>query len=189
MAATLAVSSNPTRTSPVKRGKWILENLLMQPTPPPPPGVGVIDESANASTAASLRERLDEHRKNVDCASCHARLDPLGFGLENFDATGAWRATDEGHAIDATGDLPDGRRFSGPAELKALLASDDAFTRALAKKLAIYALGRGLSPADEAALDVLARKLGKGPALETLIQEIVASELFRTRVTERKGDR
>jgi hypothetical protein len=189
LAAVLTVTSNPTRTSPVKRGKWILENLLLAPTPPPPPGVGVLDESKAASSAASLRERFEEHRKNPDCAACHARLDPLGFGLENFDATGAWRTSDDGHPIIATGDLPDGRRFDGPAELKALLAQDDAFTRCLTKKLAIYALGRGLSPADEAALDALAKKLGKGPTLEALIQEIVTSDLFRTRVAERKSER
>jgi hypothetical protein len=147
--------------------------------------VGVLDESAKAAATASLRERLDLHRKNVDCASCHARLDPLGFGLENFDATGAWRASENGRAIDAAGDLPDGRRFEGPAELKALLVSDGAFVRCLAKKLAVYALGRGLSGEDDAAVDAIVVALvgtrGKPPTLEDLIQGLVGSELFRTR--------
>ncbi len=164
LGSVLTVTSNPTRTSPVKRGKWILENLLDAPTPPPPPGVGVIDESAQAATSASLRERLVEHRKNTDCAACHARLDPLGFGLENFDATGAWRASDEGHAVDARGDLPDGRKFEGPAGLKAMLKGDGAFTRCLALKLATYALGRGMSKQDEALIEDIVRALGASPA-------------------------
>ncbi len=181
LASVLTVTSNPTRTSPVKRGKWILENLLDAPTPPPPPGVGVLDESPKASASASLRERLEMHRTNVDCASCHARLDPLGFGLENFDATGAWRASEHGRAIDAAGDLPDGRKFDGPAELKALLKKDGSFVRCLARKLAVYALGRGLSEVDEAAVDDLVETRADSPALEDLIQGHVASELFRTR--------
>jgi hypothetical protein len=201
VGSVLTVTSNPTRTSPVKRGKWILENLLDAPTPPPPPGVGVIDESAQAAMGASLRERLEMHRKSSDCAACHARLDPLGFGLENFDATGAWRTSDEGHAIDARGDLPDGRKFDGPAGLKAMLKADGAFARCLALKLTTYALGRGLSKGDEEAITGLVRSLGAGsgvagtakapaasnapasrsPTLQDLILGIVASDMFRTR--------
>jgi hypothetical protein len=188
LGSVLTVTSNPTRTSPVKRGKWILENLLDAATPPPPPGVGVIDESAKAAQGASLRERLEVHRKKTDCAVCHARLDPLGFGLENFDATGAWRASDEGHPIDARGDLPDGRKFDGPAGLKAMLKSDGAFARCLTMKLATYALGRGLTEEDETELTSVVAKLGKSPTLQDVIQAIVASDAFHTRrlVKERR---
>ena len=116
-ASVLTVSSYATRTSPVLRGKWVLENLLNAPPPEPPADVPNLDE-ANIGTAASMREQLEEHRKNAICASCHRRMDPLGFGLENFDAVGAWRTMDGKFPIDASGQLPDGRTFTGPDELR-----------------------------------------------------------------------
>ena len=116
-ASVLTVSSYATRTSPVLRGKWILENLLDAPPPPPPPDVPNLDEAA-IGTAASMREQLEAHRKDPTCASCHRRMDPLGFGLENFDAVGAWRTIDGKFPIDASGALPDGRKFTGPVELQ-----------------------------------------------------------------------
>ena len=112
----LTVSSYATRTSPVLRGKWVLDNLLNAPPPPPPPDVPNLDE-ATIGTAASMREQLEAHRKDPICASCHRRMDPLGFGLENFDAVGAWRTMDGKFPIDATGTLPDGDEFTGPVEL------------------------------------------------------------------------
>jgi mono/diheme cytochrome c family protein len=186
LAGVLTVTSNPTRTSPVKRGKWILDNVLAAPTPPPPPGVGVIDEAASAAKAASLRERLEEHRKNPDCGACHARLDPLGFGLENFDATGAWRGAEEGHAIDAAGVLPDGRSFAGLAGLKSVLGEGNAFERCLVEKLATYALGRGLARRDRQAVDALAKALPADPTFEDVVQAIVHSDMFRRRGAEEK---
>jgi mono/diheme cytochrome c family protein len=201
-ASVLTVTSNPTRTSPVKRGKWILENLIGKPTPPPPPGVGVLDENHKAASPASLRERLARHREDPACAACHARLDPLGFALENFDAIGAWRERDGDFAIDATGALPSAtgelpaasgeqdtaRAFRGPNELKQVLSADDAFVRCLAKKLATYALGRGVGPGDEPALDALERSLaGKPPTLADVIVGIVHMDAFRMRRAEKGG--
>ena len=116
-------SSYATRTSPVLRGKWILEKILNAPPPPPPADVPNLDE-AKIGSAASLRDQMEAHRQNATCASCHARMDPLGFGLENFDAIGAWRTQDGKFPIDASGTLPDGRSFKGPVELKAILNED-----------------------------------------------------------------
>ncbi|MBI5364202.1 MAG: DUF1592 domain-containing protein [Planctomycetes bacterium] len=181
----LTVTSNPTRTSPVKRGKWVLDVLLAAPPPPPPPGVGDLNESKQAVDAASLRERLLEHRKNPSCGACHDRFDPLGFALENFDATGAWRERDGGFPIDASGDLPDGTRLGGAADLRAELTRDPRFVRALVKKLMTYALGRGLGPADDPSIDaVLAPFAGKDPALADLILGIVRSKPFLERRVE-----
>ncbi len=180
--AILTVTSNPTRTSPVKRGKWVLDVLLGAPPPPPPPGVGDLDESKHAIEAASLRERMLEHRKNPACGSCHERLDDLGFGLENFDAVGAWRERDGAFAIDSAGKWPDGRTFRGPAELREQLASDPRFVRTLTKKLLVYALGRGLSPADDPSIDAMLAPFGtRSPALAELIGAIVRSEPFTRR--------
>ena len=144
----LTVSSYATRTSPVLRGKWILDNLLDAPPPDPPADVPNLDETV-IGTSASVRMQLEEHRKNPTCASCHRRMDPLGFGLENFDAVGAWRTMDGKLPIDSSGTLPDGRTFNGPEELRTILMSDrDAFARALTSKLLTYALGRGLERYD-----------------------------------------
>ena len=169
-ASVLTVSSYSTRTSPVLRGKWVLENLLNAPPPPPPPGVPPLDEST-AGQSATLRKQMEEHRKSAVCASCHSRMDPLGFGLENFNAIGAWRTEDGKFPVDASGELPDGRSFRTPAELKVLLKQDrDVFVRALTDKLLIYALGRGLERYDRPTLAEITAKL---PAREYRFSALV----------------
>jgi hypothetical protein len=140
-ASILTLTSNPTRTSPVKRGKWVLEQPLNTPPPPPPPDVPQLDEAKQLT--GSLRERMEQHRANAICASCHQRMDPLGFAFENYDAIGRWREKDGECAIDPSGVLPDGQTFQGPAELKAILKSKkDLFRRCLTEKILTYALGR-----------------------------------------------
>ncbi len=152
-ASILAVTSNPTRTSPVKRGKWILENLLGMPPAPPPSGVEALKEDGAVGSGHALRERMERHRNDPDCASCHGRMDPLGFALESFDAVGAWRSDDDGRAIDDSGRLPAGREFRGPEGLRAVLRTRrDAFARCLAEKMLTYALGRGLDRSDRRAV-------------------------------------
>jgi hypothetical protein len=141
------------------RGKWILENLLNAPPPPPPPDIPTVDEAAVGS-AGTLREQLEKHRSNTTCASCHSRMDPLGFGLENFDAIGAWRTHEGKFPIDAKGALPDGRSFAGPVELAAILKSDrDAFAECISEKMLTYALGRGLQVHDWPAVRRIVRGL------------------------------
>src|SRR5207253_2372675 len=155
-ASVLLVTSNPTRTSPVKRGKWILENLLGTPPPPPPPDAGELEEGKDAVLSGSLRQRMELHRKNPNCATCHQRMDPLGFGLENFDAIGAWRTRDGKFDIDSSGILPNGQAFKSPKELKAVLKTkEEDFRRCLAEKMLTYALGRGLEHYDKCAVDAI----------------------------------
>jgi cytochrome c553 len=181
-ASVLTVSSYATRTSPVLRGRWILENFLNAPPPPPPPDVPNLDEG-KIGTAASLREQLEQHRKNTTCASCHARMDPLGFGLENFDAIGAWRTQDGKFPIDASGTLPDGRTFAGPQELKVILRADRAaFAEGLTEKLLTYALGRGLERYDKPTVKKIAGRLAaKDYRFSSLVLEIVRSLPFQMR--------
>jgi mono/diheme cytochrome c family protein len=185
-ASVLTVTSYPNRTSPVLRGKWILENILNAPPPAPPPGIPALDVS-NVGTEASLRQQLEAHRKNPTCASCHARMDPLGFGLENFDAVGAWRAGDGKFPIDASGALPDGRTFRGPDGLKTILKADrDAFAQCLTSKLLTYALGRGLENYDRATVKEITHKLAANDyRFSNLVLEIVGSRPFQMR----RGDR
>ena len=142
----LTVTSYAHRTSPVVRGKWLLENILGAPPPPPPANIPALRENDEKGKPTSVRERLEEHRNNPICSSCHARMDPLGFALENFDATGKWRTVGEGGTgIDASGTLPDGTRFNGPAEFRAaLVAHRDEFVGTLTEKLLTYAIGRGV---------------------------------------------
>lgn len=151
-ASILTVTSDPTRTSPVKRGKWILENLLNTPPPPAPPNVPELEKAALTGT---LRERMEQHRSNPACAACHNMMDPLGFALENYDAVGLWRDQEGGRAIDASGQLPDRTKFSGVGELREMLVTQrkDQFTRCLAEKLLIYAIGRGTEYYDKCAID------------------------------------
>jgi len=181
LAAVLTATSYPTRTSPSSRGKFVLEALLGAPPPPPPPGVGVLAEGAHAQSEASLRERLEQHRSDPSCAACHQSIDPIGFGLENLDAIGRWRAREGRHAVDARGAMPDGRAFAGPAELKRLIADDPAFVRCLFERLVVYALGRGLVPADRTWIDAAIAKAGREPTLAGLIEEIVQSSAFGMR--------
>lgn len=184
-ASVLTVSSYSTRTSPVLRGKWILENVLNSPPPPPPPDVPNLDET-KVGTSVSLRQQLEIHRTNPTCASCHARLDPLGFGLENFDAIGAWRESDGSLPIDPSASLPDGRSFKGPGELKGILREDrDAFTRCVAEKLLTYALGRGLEAYDRRTVKSIAEGVAASDyRFSSLVTEIVKSVPFRMRKGE-----
>lgn len=181
-ASVLTVTSNPTRTSPVLRGKWILDVLLGAPPPAPPPGADNLDESPEAVTAASVRERLEQHRALPQCAVCHDRMDPLGFGLEHFDAVGAWRERDGEHAIDATGELPDGRRFEGSLGLLAILREDGRLPRSLAERMLTYALGREIGRADRRAVDALLRELDpEEPSLRALVIAVTESAPFKNR--------
>ncbi|HXT59659.1 MAG TPA: DUF1592 domain-containing protein [Pirellulales bacterium] len=182
-ASVLTVTSNPTRTSPVKRGKWILEEFFNSSPPPPPPEAGELKEDDKTVLRGSLRQRMEQHRANPSCAACHARMDPLGFGLENFDAIGAWRERDGEFAIDAAGTLPDGSSFKRPSELKAILKQKKAdFARCLSEKMLTYALGRGLEYYDKCAVDEIAGKLAQNDyKFSTLILEIVASDPFQLR--------
>jgi mono/diheme cytochrome c family protein len=181
-ASVLTVSSYATRTSPVLRGKWILDNLLNAPPPDPPPDVPNLNE-ASIGTAASLREQLEAHRKDPTCASCHRRMDPLGFGLENFDAVGAWRTMDGKFPIDATGFLPDGDEFKGPEQLRdVLVGRRQAFARCLTSKLMTYALGRGLQSSDTRTVRAIADRLPASQyRFSALVLEIVNSLPFQQR--------
>jgi hypothetical protein len=182
-AGVLTVTSNPTRTSPVKRGKWILDNILGAPPLPPPPGAGDLRDDPKGVRSGSLRRRMERHRADPDCASCHRRMDPLGFGLENFDEVGAWRDRDGKSPIDASGTLPGGESFDGPAQLRAgLKARPVDFARCLVEKLLTYALGRGLERRDLPAVSAIARKLArKDYRFSALVLAIVQSDLFQTR--------
>jgi len=176
-----AVTSNPTRTSPVKRGKWLLENVVGAPTPPPPPGNDTLKTEALVTGAATFRAQLAAHRAQKSCAVCHVRMDALGFALERYDAVGRHRDHDAAGAIDATGQLPDGRKIEGLAGLKAVLADDPAFVRTLLRKLFVYAVGRDAGPLDRLELAVLAddlRARGK-VTIGDLVQAIVASAPFQ----------
>jgi len=186
-ASVLVVTSNPTRTSPVKRGKWVLETLLGSPPLAPQPGVDTLDESPQATAAASLRERLSQHRAKTECAVCHDQLDSLGFALENYDPVGRWRNEADGFPIDSSGELADGTRLDGAAALERKLAADPAFVRCLAEKLAIYALGRGLRPEDAPGLDALAASLGgRDITLQELVLAVVRLDAFRRTVVAEK---
>ena len=180
-ASILTVTSNPNRTSPVKRGKWILENLLGTPPPPPPPDVPELEEKKEANNATTLRARLELHLTNPGCASCHERMDPLGFALENYDAIGGWRTTDGGQPIDSEGKLPDGKSISGARELRRLLVEQrkDQFVECLTEKLLIYALGRGLDYQDKCTVDAVKAAAAKDDyRFSRLVVEIVRSEPF-----------
>ena len=158
-ASVLAVTSYPTRTSPTIRGKWLLENILAAPVPPPPPNTNTNLDETKIGKSASVREMLEQHRANPVCASCHARMDPLGFSLENFDAVGQWRTTDGEAAIDATGILLDGTTVDGPAALRrSLLAQKEQFVRTVTGKLLTYAVGRQMEYSDAPAIRAIVRR-------------------------------
>lgn len=180
-ASILALTSRPGRTSPVLRGKWVLEALLGAPPPAPPPGVGALEDVVSAE-ALSLREKLELHRSRAECAACHAALDPLGFGLERYDALGRERATDEGFPIDDEGILPDGRSFRGPAGLRALILADGRFEAALFEKLFTYANGRVPEEADRRELAAELARLGPRPALSELVLGVCRLPSFTRRV-------
>jgi hypothetical protein len=182
-ASVLTITSNPTRTSPVKRGKWILDNILGAPPAPPPPGAGDLKEDRRSVLSGSLRQRMERHRANPSCASCHRRMDPLGFGLENFDAIGAWRSHDGGFVIDASGTLPDGQSFNGPAEWRAILRKQQgAFAHCLAEKLLIYARGRGVERYERRVVTGIVHNLARNDyRFSALVLAIVRSDPFQSR--------
>ncbi|MBL8178309.1 MAG: DUF1592 domain-containing protein [Bryobacterales bacterium] len=181
-ASVLTVSSYPTRTSPVIRGKYVLQNILGTPPPVPPPDVPPLDDSSVGS-AASLRQQMEKHRQNAVCASCHNKMDTLGFGLENYDAIGRWRTMDGKFPIDAGGTLPNGKSFQTPAQLRVLLKDDlNRFTRGLTEKMLTYALGRGVERYDRKTVEDINRKLAaEGYRFQTLLFEVVRSMPFQSR--------
>lgn len=183
LGAVLTAASYPRRTSPVLRGRWILDELLGTPVPPPPPGVPPLDQSVAESGSQTLRQRLELHRQKPECASCHDRMDPLGFGLENFDGIGRWRESDAGQSIDAAGRLPSGEQFAGPVELKAvLLGRKDDFLNHFSRKMLGFALGRELNKFDACVVETSLKKLQEnGFQSQILIEEIACSYPFRNR--------
>jgi hypothetical protein len=189
MPATLAATSFPTRTSPVRRGVWVLEQLLGEHVPPPPPDIPALDaQEPKRVEGLTLRQRTELHTKNPVCANCHRTLDPIGFGLENFDAVGRWRDRNEsGIAIDSAGKLPTGAAFSNPAELKRLLAGRESdLARNLTERFMAYALGRPLEGYDEVVIDqLMARIAADEYRVRTILTEVIASYLFTHRRIEK----
>lgn len=183
-ASMLLITSNPTRTSPVKRGLFILENLLGTPAPPAPAGVPDLAESANrfGDREPSLRELLSAHREAAICASCHARMDPLGLALENYNALGMWRETDHGNPIQAAGQLISGEAFSNASELKVVLKRNhaEAFYRCITEKMLTYAIGRGLEYGDQHSVDLIVMDLLEHDGrFSVLLNGIIASAPFQ----------
>ena len=180
-ASILTLTSNPTRTSPVKRGKWILGQVLGMPPKPPPPNAGDLSEETEEVQAASLRERLEKHRADPVCASCHRIMDPIGFALENYDGVGAWRTRDGKFPINAAGTLPDGTFFDGPVDLKkVLLERKRDFVWCLSEKLLTYALGRGIEYFDDCALEDIVKAVEADDyRFSRLVIEVVRSVPFR----------
>jgi hypothetical protein len=181
----LTVTSYATRTSPVIRGKWVLENILGTPPPPPPAKVPPLKDNT-VSSSLSVRERLAQHRAAIACAGCHKLIDPVGFSLENYDAVGRWRTLEEGRAIDATGGLPDGSRFQGVTGLElALLKHPEIFARTLAEKLLTFALGRGVEPFDAPAIRKIVRDARAADyRFSSLVLGIATSIPFQMRTSE-----
>jgi mono/diheme cytochrome c family protein len=181
-ASVLAVSSYPTRTSPTIRGKYILNNILGTPPPPPPPDVPALDDSKVGSDV-SLRKQLEAHRSNPVCASCHSKMDVLGFGLENYDAIGKWRTVDGKFPIDVGGTMPNGKTFQTAAEMRAILTANlPQVAHCLAEKVMTYALGRGVQPYDNRSLEQIDKALAAdGYHFQTLIFEVVRSLPFQSR--------
>jgi len=186
-ASILTVTSDPTRTSPVKRGKWVLENMLGITPPPPPPNVPALEEGTRGEASGSVRQRLEIHRSKPGCASCHALMDPIGFGLENFSAIGQWRDKDGAFPVDAAGVLTTGQKFNNATELSTVLLTDrrDAFLHTIVKKMMTYALGRGTEPYDRPAIEaVLAHMAKENHSFQSLILGISESLPFQ----KRRGD-
>jgi hypothetical protein len=181
-ASVLTVSSYPTRTSVVIRGKYILNNILNSPPPPPPPDVPALDEKA-VGASASLRQQMEKHRADPTCASCHNKMDSLGFGLENYDGIGKWRTKDGKFDVDATGALPNGTRFAGPAEMRAAFKSQlPQFARCMVEKMLTYSLGRGIGPADRRTVDQVTTKWAAADyPFQQLVFEVVQSLPFQSR--------
>ncbi len=186
----LTITSNPTRTSPVKRGLWVMENLLGTPPPPPPPDVPELEED-KAVTGETLREQLEQHREKPLCKACHQRLDPIGFGLENFDAIGRWRDSDRGLKIDSAGELVTGEKFSAATDLTDVLVNRkrDEFVRNLALRMLTFALGRGPEHYDKCAVDRIVREMERNDhRFSSLILGVVKSVPFQLRRGEGARD-
>ena len=181
-ASVLAVSSYPSRTSPTIRGKYVLNNILGTPPPPPPPDVPALDDSKVGSDV-SLRKQLEAHRNNPVCASCHNRMDVLGFGLENYDAIGKWRTLDGKFPIDVGGTMPNGKSFSSAAEMRTvLMESLPLVSRSLVEKVMTYSMGRGMQVYDNRAIDEINKRVqADGYKFQTLIYEVVRSLPFQSR--------
>jgi hypothetical protein len=183
-ASVLTVSSYATRTSPVLRGKWVLENMLNSPIPPPPPNVPRFDED-KVGLDASIRMQMEEHRKNPMCASCHQKMDPVGFAFENFNAIGQWRDKDGKWPVDASGKLPDGRSFVGAQQLEKIYTDHpEQFAECVTEKLMTYALGRGLERYDRPAVKSIVKDIAADDyRFSDLVLEIVNSMPFEMRRT------
>jgi len=180
LGSLLTVTSTPTRTSPVKRGVWILEQLLCSEPPPPPPGVEGLPQ--DGMSGGTLRDQLEQHRADPTCASCHNLMDPLGLGLEQYDAIGAYRTEDQGFPIDAGGELVDGQTFADGREMAALIQGDERFDLCVVEKLFTYALGRPPGSSEHPFLETIAQSSAQsGAQLPEIIKRIVTSEPFRTR--------
>lgn len=183
--AILTLTSNATRTSPVNRGKWVLEQLLGTPPPPPPADVPELPESEAANASASLRERLEMHRASPDCAGCHAKMDPIGFALENYDAIGRWRDLDGKFPIDSSGILPGGVKIRGAEDLKKVISTREDFLKTLSERMLTYSLGRGTEAYDRKVINGIAAKLNQGEQrFSVLLTEVVLSDPFRRRNVE-----
>lgn len=182
-AAILTLTSDPQRTNIPRRGNYVAGVILGDPPPPPPPDVPPLEDSRLPGKTLTLRQMLEEHRRDPECASCHARIDPLGFSLQNFDAVGRWQDEREGHKIDASGELPGGRKFVGPVELKAiLLERKDGIARTLAERMLIYAMGRGITWSDECAIRNAVLMLQHNEyRFSAMVEAIVISTPFRYR--------
>jgi hypothetical protein len=180
----LTVTSHADRTSPVVRGKWILDNLLGTPPPPPPPNVPTLPDRAALARPMTMRERMEQHRANPQCASCHKVMDPLGFALENFDAVGAWRARDGRAPIDASGVFVDGSPVDGPVALRQmLLARPHTIVGNLTEKMLIYGLGRGIDHRDMPAVRAIVRDASaRDYRFSSLVLGIVKSDAFQKRI-------
>ncbi len=181
-ASVLTVSSYPTRTSVVIRGKYILQNILGAPPPPPPGDVPPLDEAA-VGASASLRQQMETHRSNAVCASCHSKMDVLGFGLENYDGIGKWRTMDGKFPVDSSGTLPNGKSFSSPSEMRAALTAQlPDFARCMVEKMLTYSLGRGLGASDRLTVDEITRNWApSGYPFQSLLYQIVGSLPFQSR--------
>ena len=181
----LTLTSNPTRTSPVLRGKWILEQILGTPPPPPPPDVPMLEETQEAALSGSLRERLEQHRSKPDCATCHEKMDPIGFAFENFNAIGQWRDLDAGFQIDPAGTLPDGTQFEGATDLIAELKTRDTFVHSVIEKMLTFALGRGLEYYDQCTTESIFEEVTDNHLkFQALVKAVVLSNPFQLRNQE-----
>jgi hypothetical protein len=179
----LAVTSHAERTSPVLRGKWVLENLLGQPVPPPPPDVPQLTP-ASQDAPKTLRAQMELHRATPVCASCHKVMDPIGFAMENFDAVGAWRTKEPGGTIDTSGQLADGTKIDGVVHLrKAILSRPEMFVSTMTEKMLIYALGRGVEASDRPVVRQIMRDAARDDyRFSTIVRGIVQSAPFQMRV-------